>query len=239
MIFGAILAGGIGSRMNLKDMPKQFLPMGAAPVIIHTLKKVLSCSEINEIYIGVHREWISHMHELISAYLPDDSQRLYVVEGGADRNGTIFNIISAIEQRHGSSDEHIVLTHDSVRPFVSLEIIEENISAAKKHGAVNTVVPAVDTIVISKDGAFVSDIPERKYIYHGQTPQTFKINMLKELFASLSADEKEILTDACKICVMRGVPVCMVQGSYMNMKITTPADYQIALAISSNETESI
>lgn len=233
MIFGAILAGGTGSRMRIVDMPKQFLPLGEEqkPIIVHTLEKFLTCNQLDATFIGVHPDWVGHMNDLIEKHLPHAKENIFVTAGGSDRNDTIMNIISAIEEKYGESDDHIIVTHDSVRPFVSLRMIEENISAAKEYGAVDTVSPAVDTIVVSNDGEFITDIPERNKMYQGQTPQSFKITLLKELYGSLSEDEKNILTDACKICVVRNHPVYLVDGSVTNMKITTPGDYKIAQAL--------
>lgn len=231
MIFGAILAGGTGSRMRIVDMPKQFLPLGDKPIIMHTLEKFLTCNQLDAIYVGVHPDWVGFMNDLVDKHLSHAKDKIFVVTGGTDRNGTIMNIIDSIEDAYGVSDEHIIVTHDSVRPFVSLRIIEENITAAKEHGAVDTVSPAVDTIVMSNDGEFITDIPERNKMYQGQTPQSFKITLLKELYHSLTEDEKNILTDACKICVVRNHPVYLVNGSVTNIKITTPGDYKIAQAL--------
>jgi len=231
MIFGAILAGGVGSRMHMADMPKQFLPLGSKPIIIHTLEKFLTCHSFDSIYVGVHADWVSYMNDMIARYVPAHTNRISIVAGGFDRNGTIFNIIDAIEECYGESEEHVIVTHDAVRPFVSLRMIEENIAAAKQYGAVDTVVPATDTIVMSEDGKTICDIPERKKMYQGQTPQSFRINLLKSLFATLNEGDKTILTDACKICVVRNWPVHMVMGSDTNLKITTPGDYKIAQAM--------
>lgn len=232
MVFGAILAGGVGSRMHMADMPKQFLPLGDKPIIIHTLEKFLTASKLDTVYIGVHADWINYMNDLVDKYLPDEAaKRVKAVAGGNDRNETILNIVSAIESDFGESDEHIIVTHDSVRPFVTLRMIEENIKYAEEYGAVDTVTAAVDTIVVSDDGKYITDIPERKRMYQGQTPQSFKINLLKELYNSLSSEEKGILTDACKICVVRNHPVYLVEGSYTNIKVTTPGDYKIAQAM--------
>ena len=100
-----------------------------------------------------------------------------------------------------------------------------------KYNAVNTAIPAVDTIMVSKDGQVVDDIPERKYLYQVQTPQSFRMDLLKNLYSELTEDEKKILTDACKICTVRGVPVRIVMGDVTNMKITTTADFEIAKII--------
>ena len=118
-----------------------------------------------------------------------------------------------------------------MRPFVTLRMIEENIDSALEFGAVDTVTPAVDTIVSSNDGKVISTIPDRATMYQGQTPQTFKIGVLKSLYNSLTDDEKKSLTDACKICVVRDYPVHLVEGSVTNLKITTTGDYKIAQAM--------
>ena len=232
MVFGAILAGGVGSRMHMADMPKQFLPLGDKPIIIHTLEKFLTSAELDKVYIGVHSDWINYMNDLLVKYIPEGRRDMVKsVAGGSDRNSTILNIVAAIEADFGESDEHIIVTHDSVRPFVSLRMIEENIKYAKQYGAVDTVTAAVDTIVVSNDGSFITDIPDRRMMYQGQTPQSFKIGLLKDLYASLSDEEKGILTEACKICVVRNHPVYLVEGSYTNIKVTTPDDYKIAQAM--------
>lgn len=237
MIYGAILAGGVGSRMHISDMPKQFLPLGSKPIIIQTLEKFLMCNRLDYIYIGVHSSWVSHMEDLIDKYNIDKTKVL-VTEGGTDRNSTILNIIDKIEEDHGKHDDDIIVTHDSVRPFVTLRIIEDNIDAAQKYGACDTVVSAVDTIVVSEDNDEIYNIPNRKFMYQGQTPQSFKMNMLKELYNDLSEEEKEILTDACKICVVRNTPVKLVKGEISNIKITTISDYKIAQAMVKESIES-
>lgn len=232
MVFGAILAGGVGSRMHMADMPKQFLPLGDKPIIIHTLEKFLTCPELDAVYIGVHADWVGYMNDLIEKYLPESvAKNVTTIAGGSDRNETILNIVAAIEADHGESDEHIIVSHDAVRPFITLRMIEENIKYAREYGAVDTVIAAVDTIVVSEGGEFITDIPDRRKMYQGQTPQSFKINLLKELYNSLTPEEKGILTDACKICVVRDQPVYLVEGSYTNIKVTTPGDYKIAQAM--------
>ena len=231
MIFGAILAGGVGSRMNIADMPKQFLPLGEKPIIIHTLNKFLSSKRIDYIYIGVHPEWYEHMISLIDKYFKEQKNKFRVVTGGGSRNDTIFNIVNAIEKDFGENDENIILTHDSVRPFVTEKMINENIDGTLKYGAVNTISRAVDTIVISDGDSFVESIPDRSRMYHGQCPQSFNISLLKKYYALLTEEQKASLTDACKIFVLNNKPVYIVEGDYTNLKITTMGDYKIAQAV--------
>lgn len=229
MIFGAILAGGKGSRMGI-DKPKQFLTLGDKPIIVHTIEKFLLCDRIEQLYVGVHPDWVDYAQDLINKYIETESE-IVLVPGGGDRNSTIFNIVEEIEKRYGESEEHIIVTHDSVRPFVTVRIINDNIDAALKYDACDTVVEAVDTIVVSEDGNVIAQIPNRKQMFQGQTPQSFKMSLLKKLYNDLSEDEKSILTDACKICVVRDVPVKLVKGEVSNLKITTMSDLKIAKAM--------
>ncbi len=232
MIFGAIVAGGVGNRMNLSGLPKQFLPLGPnnKPIIIHTLEKFLLCERLDYIYLGIHKDWVGYAEDLLQKYNINQS-KVFITPGGADRNLTVLNIIDAIEKKHGKSEEHILVSHDAVRPFVTLKMINENIDAVLECGASDTVVSAIDTIIESKDGKFISCVPERKNMYQGQTPQSFKMSEMKKLYNDLTEEEKSVLTDCCKIFTFRNKPVKLVEGDAFNIKITTVSDYKIASAI--------
>ena len=230
MIFAGILAGGIGSRMGSTELPKQFLLLGDKPIIIHTLEKFLLNIEIDKIYIGVPKDWILYLNDLILKFI-GKNEKIEILIGGVDRNGTIMNIIENIHNEYGENEEDVIITHDAVRPFVNSRVINENIEKVKKVGACNTVIPSFDTIVISKNKEIISEIPDRRYMYQGQTPQSFKISLLKKLYNELSLEEKEILTDACKIFVVKNYPVYLVAGEIENLKITTQGDYKIAKAM--------
>lgn len=234
MIFGVIVAGGVGSRMGA-DIPKQFLDLDGCPIIVHTLKAFLKCQRLDQIYMGVHPEWVDHMAELVRGYVPAEmQQRVHLVSGGGERNDTIMNVIAQIETDFGKNEKHYIITQDGVRPFVSQRLIEANIDAVLEYDAVDTAIPAVDTIIVSDDGMFIDDIPERKYLYQSQTPQSFRMDLLKDLYEGLTPEEKSILTDARKICTVRQVPVHIVPGEISNMKITTAMDYKIAGMMAKN-----
>lgn len=233
MIFGAILAGGTGSRMGLTNMPKQFLELGDKPIIIHTLQKFLLNLRFDVIYLGVHEDWTGYMEDLIEKYIVDEEnkKRIEIINGGSDRNSTIINIVEDIEKNYTLTNEDIIVTHDAVRPFITSRILEDNIDMALRYGACDTVIPAIDTIVVSENNKIIKEIPNRQYMYQGQTPQSFKILELKKLYNELSKEEKGILTDACKIFVIKGKEVHLVRGEISNLKITTQEDYKIAQAM--------
>ena len=227
MVFGVILAGGVGSRMGNVEKPKQFLTVGGKPIIIHTLEKFYVNDKFEKIIVLCPEPWIEHTKNLIQKYLKDEG-RIVVLSGGATRNDTIMNSITYIEKEYGLDVDTVIVTHDSVRPFVTHRIIEENIKYAIEYDACDTVIPATDTIVQSDNNKTISSIPDRSKMYQGQTPQSFKAKKLKDLFLSLSEEEKEILTDAAKIFVIKGENVHLVEGEVFNIKITYPYDLRVA-----------
>ena len=235
MIYAGILAGGTGTRMGISNMPKQFLDLGNKPIIIHTIEKFLLEPEIEKIVVGVHEDWISHAEDLVEEYISTFKDRIIIVAGGSDRNTTIENIIKAIDDYKELTDEDIVITHDSVRPFITLRIIKDNIRLAKECDAVDTVVEAVDTIVESTNGEYITNIPNRVHYYQGQTPQSFRCKDFLNLYNSLTNEEKQILTDACKIFVIKGKEVALAKGEYSNLKITTVTDLKIAKSMLEDE----
>ncbi len=235
MVFSVILAGGIGNRMGHTDKPKQFLTIKDKPIIIHTIEKFLSQPEFEKIIVLCPNMWIEHTKHIIKKHIGDCS-KIVVIEGGETRNETIMNSIDYIEKNHTLDDDTIIVTHDSVRPFLTHRIIRENIDAARKYGACDTVIPATDTIVESKNGEIISNIPERTFMYQGQTPQSFKAKNLREIYNSLTDSERDILTDAAKILVMDGLHVHLVNGETFNIKITYPYDLKIARSLLEDET---
>ncbi|BBF44245.1 2-C-methyl-D-erythritol 4-phosphate cytidylyltransferase [Lachnospiraceae bacterium KM106-2] len=234
MIYGVILAGGIGSRMGNTDKPKQFLLVGDKPIIVHTIEKFYVNNQFEKIIVLCPAQWVSHTENLVKKYVKD-TDRIVVIEGGSTRNETIMNSIRFIEETDGLNEDTIIVTHDSVRPFVTHRILEENIKYAKKYGACDTVVPATDTIVESMDNQLITNIPDRSKMYQGQTPQSFNALKLKNLYEGLSEEEKEILTDAAKIFVIKGEKVHLVDGEVYNIKITYPYDLRVAESLLKGE----
>jgi 2-C-methyl-D-erythritol 4-phosphate cytidylyltransferase len=234
-VYAAILAGGSGTRMGNPDKPKQFWMMADRPVIVHTIQKFCMVDEFAKIIVLPPATWLNQTEDIIERYLPQFADRIAVVAGGAERNDTIMNAIAHIEETHGLGADDIIVTHDAVRPFVTFRIIEENIAAAREFGACDTVIPATDTIVHSVDGKVITAIPRRSEYYQGQTPQSFNALRLKALFEELAEDDKAVLTDACKILVLKGEPVALVQGDVANMKLTYTNDMRIARAMIEGE----
>ena len=222
MIFGVLLAGGVGSRMGNVEKPKQYMNIGDRPIIIHTIEKFFVNDKFEKILVLCPEQWISHTKNLIKKYL-GETDRIAVMAGGTTRNETIMNAISYIEENYEVDDDTIILTHDSVRPFVTHRIIEENIRYALEYGACDT--------------AVISSVPDRSKMYQGQTPQTFRLKKLKSLYESLTDEEKKILTDAAKIFVMKGEDVYLVEGEVSNIKITYPYDLRVAETLIQSEQE--
>lgn len=236
MVYGAVLAGGVGKRMGNAEKPKQFLTIGDKPIIVHTVEKFTVCSEMEKVIVLTPEKWIEHTRNILTKHIPDMS-KIEVIAGGETRNETLMNAIAFIEKEGNLNDDTIIITHDAVRPFVTYRIIKENIEVAEKFGACDTVFPATDTIIRSEDSDYIAEVPNRAELYQGQTPQSFKAKKLRELYEGLSEDEKAILTDAAKIYVMKGEKVKLVMGESFNLKITYPYDIKVAETILKGEAD--
>ena len=212
------------------DIPKQFLEIDGVPIIIRTILKFLEVKDITRVYAAVHPDWVGYTQELADKFRIDGS-RLKVIPGGSERNQTVMLITDSILEDFDVGGGDIIITHDAVRPFVTEKIIRDNISCAAEYGACGTVVGAVDTILRSEDGLTITDSPPRSQMFHAQTPQTFKIKLLRDTFSRLTDEQKNALTDTCSIFTVSGEDVHMVEGCRENIKITTPLDMLLAQAI--------
>jgi len=234
-VFAAILAGGSGTRMGNPDKPKQFWMLGDRPILVQTVEKFCVSGGFEKVIVLCPETWLRQTQDIVDRYLPHFENDIAVIAGGPERNDTIMNAIKYIEDNHGIDEETIIVTHDAVRPFVTHRIIQENIAAVYKYDACDTVIPASDTIVESVDGETIANIPNRSDFYQGQTPQSFRAARLKSLFEELAEQEKAILTDACKILVLKGEKVALVRGDVSNIKITYPNDMRLARAMMDGE----
>ncbi len=232
MIFAGVLAGGIGSRMGNYTIPKQFLLINDRPIIAHVIDKFIVHNYIDYVITGVNPDWYRYMLDIKEKYYKG-VDKLVIVPGGSDRNSTINSIVEQTKKMSGSPDD-ILVTHDAVRPFITLKMISENIDAAIKYGVCDTVIPATDTIVYSENKEYITDIPLRSNTYQGQTPQSFKVKLFEEVYSSMTDDELKIVTDACKMFMLKGHKVHLVEGNVSNIKITYPYDYKIAQIMMEN-----
>lgn len=225
MIFGVLLAAGSGTRMVSAKIPKQFLKLNDIPLLNLTVNKFLASPLIDKIVVVAPSIWLSHTKDLLKDELYNN---IDICEGGKTRQESLYKAVNFISEKYHVTDDDIVVSHDVARPFVSLRIIEDNIQLMKKYDAVDTVIPATDTIVQSIDGLSLSSIPERKQMYQGQTPQTFKLTKYKQIYANLSNKYLENITDAAKILLEHGCSVGLAIGDESNIKITTEYDFKIA-----------
>ncbi|WP_017756437.1 IspD/TarI family cytidylyltransferase [Calidifontibacillus oryziterrae] len=232
MNIALILAGGSGQRMGNIDMPKQFLILDNKAILLHTLEKFFVFRhEIDKVIVATHPTWFAYTRDLISRNFKKQSSYFEVITGGTTRHSTVRIGLKHIQQSYDPQDDDVVLTHDAVRPFVSYRIIKENIKGTQKWGAVDTVIPAVDTIVYSKDGLKIAEIPKREEYYQGQTPQSFFINELVSVYSQFTDEQLESTTDVAKLYRLLNKSVYLVMGEQNNFKITTPFDLSMARAL--------
>ena len=227
MNIAIILAGGKGTRMGIVDQPKQFIDIYGKPIMIHTLEMFDIHEQIDAICIVGLKEW----HEDIKIWVRkfEINKVKWIVEGGDTRQESVFNGLKEIE--NDISAEDVVVIHDAARPLISHRIITDNIEAAKKYGAVDTVIPSADTIIQSKDNETIASIPVRKELYLGQTPQSFKFSTIWEAHNSADEETLQNATDDCRLVLSYGKNVHLVEGDKLNFKITTMEDLLLLKSI--------
>jgi 2-C-methyl-D-erythritol 4-phosphate cytidylyltransferase len=224
-----IAAAGLGTRMSaapggVKSKSKQFFDLQGTPILVHTLRKFAQCEAIGEIVVALRTSETATFQKQIEK--ESFRKPLRVVEGGEHRQNSVANAIAALQ----AADDDIVLVHDAVRPFVEQETIVNVIEAAKKYDAAIAGIPAIDTIKQvdrTADGAVVIATVPRERMVLAQTPQGFRFGVLKKAFDEATADGF-MGTDEASLIERSGAPVHVVMGSPRNMKITTPADLELA-----------
>lgn len=222
-------AAAAGARNKQKKIPpsKQFTELGGTPILIHTLRRFAAVEAVSEIWIALRENEIAGFRPRLESAAKDGmKKKIGLVAGGEHRQQSVQNALNAVAA--GADD--IVLVHDAVRPFVTAEIIQEVIEAAQKYGAAIAALPAVDTVKQverTAEGAIVKATIPRAGIVMAQTPQGFRYSVIKEAFDEASADGF-LGTDEASLVERSGHEVAVVMGSPRNIKITTPADMELA-----------
>jgi len=233
-----IPAAGLGTRMapvpvgakgKQKKTPpsKQFTELGGTPILIHTLRKFAGVGAVNEIWIALRESEIAGFRARLEKEAQDVmKKKVELVLGGEHRQQSVENALNAV----AAAADDIVLVHDAVRPFVRHEIIRDVIEAAEKYGAAIAALPAVDTVKQverTADGALIKATIPRASIVLAQTPQGFRYHVIKKAFDEASADGF-LGTDEASLVERSGHDVAVVMGSPRNIKITAPADMELA-----------
>ncbi|HYL14056.1 MAG TPA: 2-C-methyl-D-erythritol 4-phosphate cytidylyltransferase [Terriglobales bacterium] len=227
-----IPAAGLGTRMappstTSGKKSKQFTELAGTPILIHTLRRFASNPAVAEIWVALRKSEIAEFRARLEKENRDILQkRIELVEGGEHRQQSVANALAAI----AASPDDIILVHDAVRPFVTAETIQEVIRAAEKYGAAIAGMPAVDTVKQvdrTAEGALIATTVPRERVVMAQTPQGFRYSILKKAFDEAAADGFEG-TDEASLVERSGREVAVVMGSPRNIKITTPADMELA-----------
>jgi len=233
-----IPAAGLGTRMapaatGDKEKPKrappskQFTELGGTPILVHTLRRFAAVDAVSEIWIALRENEIAAFRARLEGEAKDVlKKKVEVVVGGEHRQQSVENALNAIT----AAADDIVLVHDAVRPFVTREIIQAVIDAANKYGAAIAGLPAVDTVKQverTAEGALVKATIPRASIVMAQTPQGFRYGVIKKAFDEASRDGF-LGTDEASLVERSGHEVAVVMGSPRNIKITAPADMELA-----------
>ena len=218
-------AAGLGTRMGA-ETPKQFLELDGVPIVILSLRSIASCELVTDIIVATRGDGVARLEERIRQ--ETFKQKVRVVRGGDSRQDSVAQALQLV-----SNDTEIVLVHDAVRPFVTREQITRVIEEARKCRAAILGIPAMDTVKevkrasLPEDVALITATIPRERIVLAQTPQAFDTKLLKEAFARAQADGVNA-SDEAGLIERLGYDVHVVLGSERNMKITKPADMELA-----------
>jgi len=218
-------AAGLGTRMarphgSEKAGRKQFLVLDGSPVLIHTIRKFLQCSSVSEIVVALRADDIEWVQELIDHMRPSKPVRL--TEGGDSRHASVKNALAAL-----AADSELVAVHDAVRPFVEPELVESVIAEAARTGAAIVGIVPVDTVKQVHKHTVRATL-QREHLILTQTPQVFSVALLREAFDRADIDEFVGTDESSLVERLEKVEVSVVPGSHRNIKITKPADLDLA-----------
>jgi len=222
-----IPAAGIGTRMNL-DHPKQFHQLGDAPILVHTIRAFLQNSHIDQIVVAVPPDCIEQTQVMLTSHIGQYNE-IKIVPGGKRRQDSVQAGLNSLDEKI-----EIVLVHDGARPLVSQAIIDRCYATAVSDGAAIAAVPVKDTLKKGDNSSKVIDTIERKNLWHAQTPQAARRELLIKGFKMLDGNN---VTDESSLLELAGIPVTLVEGSETNIKITRPDDLHLAETIMLSRTE--
>ena len=217
-VCAVVPAGGTGTRMG-GAVPKQFLELNGKPILYYTLKTLQDCGIISELILVVPE---NEYDNACTDWLGKPEIVTKVVVGGEKRQDSVYNGFCEL-----SPQTEIVLVHDGVRPFLSHQMIQESVDAAREYGAAITAIPVNDTIKKVDDSGLVSKTVDREGLWRVQTPQVFRYELLQEAFKKANS-EKFYGTDEGTLIEHLGKPVKVVEGSEQNIKITRPEDLRLS-----------
>ncbi|HPO16003.1 MAG TPA: 2-C-methyl-D-erythritol 4-phosphate cytidylyltransferase [Candidatus Hydrogenedentes bacterium] len=214
-----IPAAGAGRRMGA-ETPKALLALGGVPMLIRTLECFQTIGLLEEAVITAPHDRLDLFNDVLQQFFTHSAFR--IVEGGAERQDSVSNGLSALEPA-----TEIVIIHDAARPFVSADSIQASIDAARDCGAATVAIPVVDTILQGDENAYLVSTPDRRQLWACQTPQTFRVDVIRRAH-TLAQKEGYTGTDDASLVRRMGEPVKLVMGTPLNFKVTTPSDYALA-----------
>lgn len=228
MNIAIIFAGGSGVRMGA-GVPKQFLEINGKPILIHTLQLFQEHEEIDKMYLAMSQDYMRYTEQLVQDYRINKIAA--IVPGGETAQDSIFNALQ--RAREENREDSIVLIHDGVRPFVEYSVISDNIESVRNHGSAITSTLCYETVLVSRDGHKVDELPLRKESYTAQAPQSFYLKDIIEAHEAVRATQMryENMVDACTIYRALGRQPHMVIGNRGNIKVTTPEDVYMFRAL--------
>ena len=222
MNFGVIVAAGKSTRVG-PGVDKAFLSLGTKPVLAYSLLAFEKCADIDGVILVVRKDRVVAARAMAQMFGCAKVKR--VIAGGARRQTSVGNGLDQLDE-----DVRVVIVHDGARPCVTPDLISDTVKAAKRYGSGVAAVRITDTVKHVERGVTVSKTLDRTKLWAVQTPQAFKVDVLRSAFAAVKKKDATV-TDEASAVELLGQPVHLVESSWANIKITTADDLAVAVAL--------
>lgn len=222
MNIAVLFAGGMGTRMHSRDLPKQFLEIHGKPIIVHTAEVFQKHPDVDAIVVSSHPDWIEYCSNLLSRYGMDKVKM--VVPGGETGQLSIYAGLCAAEEV-AEGERSVALIHDGVRPLITAQTISDNIASVERYGSAITSVRVKETVLEVDEGEVVKNVPPRAMSRLARAPQSFWLDEILAAHRRALSEGRTDFIDSASMMMEYGHSLHLVEGPEENIKITTPDDF--------------
>lgn len=217
-----LMMGGVGSRLGA-ERPKQFIEIDGIPIFAYILEGYGRLAEIHRMLLVVHPEWRAYTEAWVKRLKLDGCTA--IVDGGADRSFSVRNGMRYLEKI--AAPEDLVLIHDATHPYVDSEGVRRVIAGVRRTGAATLAQGEHDTVYRRNDSGMLEAVLPRRDVVSGASPEAFRVGDIAKIYREASEEELRTMTSAGAIALHFGMKMEVVEGNFLNLKITYPRDLQL------------
>lgn len=225
MNYAIILSGGIGSRMKMEGVPKQYLEVNGRPIILYTLEKFDLADSVDKVVIVANPLWQEQLTKWMDQYGLSKKFAGYASQGECRQESILNGLLKCVELSDGNENNNVII-HDAVRPCLSVDLIDQCLKMLDEYDGCMPVIPVSDTTYFSEDGNTITKLLERQKLYSGQAPEAFRLKEYYDINKNASKEELMASKGTTEIAFAHGMNIRLIPGESGNFKITTKSDLE-------------